>query len=327
MRQVSDRGVFWCAHRALDNLVIPGTAVWFGSPSPRSETVRQLSPWAWTCIGLLAIPLWATWPALALRALTIPAFECLTIAFLFGWVVLVRLDRSAESQSTPVAQPLRSWIPPISCALGLTGSNAFHIFATHYIPAAQSNLISYLWPVEIIGIGAVLGLFRLQFKHVAGLILGMCGAVILIGGPSLSLSMTGVVLAFMSGISWASYCLFRLIWKEPARLVLRRGCAISIFLCAALHFAMEPTVIPDLGALASSAAVGIVPLALGNLVWDEGFRRGDSQLLAVMAYATPLCGAMLLVALGLELLTRSLLLGAVLIVAAGLLSHTKSSER
>ena len=29
---------------------------------------------------------------------------------------------------------------------------------------------------------------------------------------------------------------------------------------------MEPTVIPDLGALAASAAVGIVPLALGNLL-------------------------------------------------------------
>lgn len=60
---------------------------------------------------------------------------------------------------------------------------------------------------------------------------------------------------------------------------------------------------------------------------DEGFRRGDGQLLAVMAYATPLCSALLLVALGLELLTRSSVTGAVLIVTAGFLSHTKSPER
>jgi drug/metabolite transporter (DMT)-like permease len=91
-----------------------------------------------------------------------------------------------------------------------------------------------------------------------------------------------------------------------------------------LHFVVEPTVVPDLGALAASAAVGIVPLALGNLVWDEGFRRGDSQLLAVMAYATPLCSALLLIALGLEAFTRGLLIGAVLIVFAGVLSHAKS---
>jgi drug/metabolite transporter (DMT)-like permease len=300
--------------------VTSSAAAWFGSLTPRPESVRQLSPRAWTCVGLLAIPLWATWPALALRTLTLPAFECLTVAFLFGWLVLARLERPGD-ETTAAAS---SWAPAIACALGLTGANAFHILATHSIPAAESNLISYLWPVEIIGLGAVLRLFRLQTRHVAGLFLGMAGAVMLIGGGSLSLSGTGVALAFLSGISWASYCLFRLMWKRPAALVLKRGCAIATFLCAALHFAMEPTVIPDPGALAASAAVGIVPLALGNLVWDEGFRRGDARLLAVMAYATPLCSALLLVVLGLELLTRSLLIGAVLIVTAGFVSHTRS---
>jgi drug/metabolite transporter (DMT)-like permease len=52
------------------------------------------------------------------------------------------------------------------------------------------------------------------------------------------------------------------------------------------------------------------------------FRRGDSQLLAVMAYATPLCSALLLSVLGLESLTWTLGLGAVVIVAAGLLSRS-----
>ena len=80
---------------------------------------------------------------------------------------------------------------------------------------------------------------------------------------------------------------------------------------------------PSMGALAAAAAVGIVPLALGNLAWDEGFRRGDSQLLAVMAYATPLCSALLLAALGMAALTLSLLAGAAVIVLAGLLSRTE----
>jgi drug/metabolite transporter (DMT)-like permease len=88
-----------------------------------------------------------------------------------------------------------------------------------------------------------------------------------------------------------------------------------------LHLLLEPTVVPSAGGIAAAAAVGIVPLALGNLVWDEGFRRGDSQLLAVMAYATPLCSALLLAVLGLEPLTWTLGLGAFVIVAAGLLSR------
>jgi hypothetical protein len=77
--------------------VSSSVTVWFGSLSPPSSRWRPLSPRAWTCVGLSAIPLWATWPALALRALAIPAFECLTIAFLFGWLVLARLERTPRS--------------------------------------------------------------------------------------------------------------------------------------------------------------------------------------------------------------------------------------
>jgi len=304
------------------------TALWFGASIPPSRSWRELSPRTWTCVGLIAIPLWATWPALALRALTMPAFECLTIAFAFGWLTLARLAKAADRAEEMCAPSARhwaiAWAPASACALGLTGSNAFHIFATHYIPAAEANLISYLWPVEIIALGAVLKLFRLRLRHVIGLCLGFAGAIVLMGGGGFSLSFTGIGLALLSGISWAAYCVFRLIWKDPPARVLQRGCAISTLLCVALHFVLEPTVIPDLGALAASAAVGIVPLAVGNLMWDEGFRRGDSQLLAVMAYATPLCSALLLIALGLEALTRGLLVGAVLIVLAGFLSHAKS---
>jgi drug/metabolite transporter (DMT)-like permease len=194
--------------------------------------------------------------------------------------------------------------------------------ATHYIPAAEANLLSYLWPVEIIGIGALLRVFRLEVRHVIGLALGVAGALALMGhGGGMTLSFIGIALALASGLSWALYCVFRLIRREsPARL-LQRACLISAMLCLTLHLAHESTIVPDLGTLASSAAIGIVPLALGNLAWDQGFRRGDSRLLTVMAYATPLCSALLLIALGLESLTLGLGIGAVLIVLAGCLSR------
>jgi drug/metabolite transporter (DMT)-like permease len=101
-----------------------------------------------------------------------PAFECLTIAFLFGWMVLKRTERAAE-RGADGSRDWRSWIAALACAAGLSGSNAFHILATHYIAAAEANLISYLWPVMVVGIGAVLGLFRLRPRQVVGLALGL----------------------------------------------------------------------------------------------------------------------------------------------------------
>ena len=310
------------------------TTLWFGAFRSHTGWRRALSPRTWTCVGALAIPLWSTWPALALWSLEMPAFECLTIAFGVGWIVLTLLDRpvrdgeqrdqtTAEAPTAGYASERRlSWLPPIACAVGLSGSNAFHILATHYIPAAEANLISYLWPVEIVAAGALLGLFRLRSRQVIGLALGFAGAVILMAGGRLSMSATGMGLALLSGLSWAAYCVFRLKWKlQPARNVLGSGCALSTALCAGLHFALEPTVMPGLGALGAAAAVGVVPLALGNFVWDEGFRRGDSQLLAVLAYATPLCSALLLAALGMASLTWAVLVGAAIIVTAGILSR------
>jgi drug/metabolite transporter (DMT)-like permease len=62
---------------------------------------------------------------------------------------------------------------------------------------------------------------------------------------------------------------------------------------------LEHSVMPGIGSAGAAVLVGIVPAAFANLAWDEAFRRGDSQLLAVAAYGTPLCSALLLSLLGL----------------------------
>lgn len=64
-------------------------------------------------MGAFAIPLWSTWPALALWSLEMPAFECLTIAFGVGWIVLTLLERPTIASpivrgSDPVRDPARA---------------------------------------------------------------------------------------------------------------------------------------------------------------------------------------------------------------------------
>lgn len=76
----------------------------------------------------------------------------------------------------------------------------------------------------------------------------------------------------------------------------------------------------------AAVAIGLIPGALANWTWDKGFRRGDSRLLAVMAYATPLCSALLLAALGFENLTSRLLVAAILITLAGILSRADRKQ-
>jgi drug/metabolite transporter (DMT)-like permease len=279
-----------------------------------------VSPGIWTLIGALAIPLWATWPALSLRTREMPAFECLTLIFLVASLVLGVIERPVARVDAQIST-WRPWIPALAFAVGESGSAVCFLLATHYIPAAEANLIAYLWPGMIAGIGAVLGLFRLRIRHVTGIALGFAGAAILMAGGTLSVSFTGMGLALLSGVAWAIYCIFRLTWREPCGNLLARGFALSTILCGIMHLLLEPSVMPTLGGAAAAGVVGIVPAACANLAWDEGFRRGDSQLLAVMAYATPLVSALLLTVLGLESFTWRLLIGAVVIGLAGVLSR------
>ena len=296
------------------------TALLYGTLDAPSRQRRPVSPRVWTCVGALAIPLWATWPCLAIRTFEIPPLEFLAMMFLVGWLVLASLHRPTKTGIDRLSK--RSWLPAAAFAVSLSGGDIAFIAATHRIPAAQANLISYLWPVMIVVFGAAIGLFRLRLRHIIGLGLGFSGAVILIWDGRISISLSGIGLALLNGAFWAGYCILRLAWKKPAENVLARGCAISALLCASLHVFLEPTLIPSLGGLVATAAAGILPLALGNFVWDQGFRRGDSQLLAVMAYATPLCSALLLAALGVALFTWNLFVGAVVIVLAGVISRT-----
>jgi drug/metabolite transporter (DMT)-like permease len=197
----------------------------------------------------------------------------------------------------------------------------FFLWATHYIPAAEANLIMYLWPGMTVGLGAALGIFHLQLRHVMGIALGFLGAAILIGGGPLSISYVGLGLALLAGVAWALYCVFRLRWREISGPFLARGFGISALLCCVMHCLLEASVMPSIGSAAAAAIIGIVPTAFANLAWDEGFRRGDSRLLAVMAYATPLCSALLLAVTGLESFTWKLVIAAIVIMFAGAMSR------
>ncbi len=290
------------------------------APAQRALSRRPLSRAQWTVLGALSIPLWAMWPSLALHLKGLPPLEALAVMFGCGFLSFRVLD--VGSAEGPAAPTLRGWLPSLVYAGALAGGDLCFLLATHRLPAAQANLLSYLWPVMIGAMGAAAGLFRPGPRIFGALLMGFAGAAILLWDGKLEPSVSGMALALGSGALWAAYCVFRLAWKEPTGNLLARGSGISAVLCAVLHFLIEPTVRPDGVQILCMAVSGFIALGLGNYLWDQGFRRGDSQRLAVMAYATPLCSTLLLASWGAARLTGNLLIAALVIVGAGLLSRT-----
>lgn len=289
-------------------------AVWFPL-NPRTVS---------TLVGAAAIPLWATWPLLAaLSKDTIPLFQFLTIIFAVGAVLLIVLSKRAPENTTlqaPHRGWITNWLPAIMVTVGLLLSDVFFIWALQYVPPAQANLILYLWPLMVVLLGAAFGLLVLRGRHLLGLAIGLCGAALVIGADVTDVSWQGVALAAAGGLAWASFVLFRLWQGENAPDALVRGFALSAAVSLVIHLATESTVVPPADTLVYTLLGGIIPLALGNLAWDYGVRRGDRVLLAVLAYATPLVSALILVATGFASPTLGLLAGGMMIVVAGIIS-------
>jgi len=127
-------------------------------------------------------------------------------------------------------------------------------------------------------------------------------------------------LALASAFSWAAFCLFRLYEGDKAGNILKQAFAVSAATALVLHLSLETFALPSLSSLSLAVLIGVIPLGLATLVWDNGMRLGDRRLLTIMAYATPLVSTAILIACGFATPSLAIVMGGGLIVAAGLIS-------
>ena len=273
-----------------------------------------------TLIGFSAILLWSTLALFTAMSGRIPAFQLVAMTFLIGGVFIVavaarrgRLDRVRPT--------------PASFALGLYGpfgDTALYYAAVKTAPAAQANLIHYLWPLLIVVFAAFLPGGKLRTRHLLGSLIGLAATVLLVsgslgGGAGLSL---GHGLAAMGAIVWASYSVlsrrFAAVPSESLGLTMI-GCALPAL---AFHFGFETTH----WALSATEWVGVLGLGLGSIglafvVWDIGMKQGDVALLGVASYSAPVMSTIILVIAGYAEASWVLALSCVLIVlGAGIAS-------
>jgi drug/metabolite transporter (DMT)-like permease len=256
-----------------------------------------------------------------------PVFQFTTIFYVVGAATLFITRPTAPAFRRRAGQGRTLFdkaMPAIMVSVGLLLSNILFLHAVRFMPAAQANLIVYLWPLMVVLLGALFRLVTLRRHHFVSMALALCGAVLVIG-PTVSHgamagSWTGLAFAVAAGLSWAVFCIYRVWQGANAPDALAPGLALSAVISAIMHVATETTVMPSNIALLSAVLNGAIPLALGNLAWDHGIRRGDRVLLAVAAYATPLVSALILIAFGLAEATTGLFIGGILIVSGGIIS-------
>ncbi|MDK9697588.1 MAG: EamA family transporter [Siculibacillus sp.] len=252
-----------------------------------------------TLIGLTAILMWAALGVMTAAAGRLPAFQMNAMAFGVSGAVAT-LWLAASGRLAALRQPPKVWVLGV---FGLFGFHAFYFTSLRLAPPVEANLVNYLWPLLIVVFSGLLPGERLKLHHVAGALLGLLGAgVIVTRGQSFHVDpahVAGYLAAIGSAVTWAAYSILsRRLGAVPTATV-AGFCLATAALSVPCHLAFEETVWPE-GALQWAAVfgLGLFPVGLAFFVWDHGVKRGDIQVLGAASYLSPLISTLLLILAG-----------------------------
>ncbi len=282
-----------------------------------------------TMIGAIAVLLWATLALFTSSTGLVPPFQLMAmtfgIAFLFASLKWLK-DALTVGRSAFVffRQP---W--PVY-AIGIGGLFLYHLFyfvALDHAPAVEASLIAYLWPLLIVVFSAFLPGEKLYWQHLAGAIIGMGGAGMLLlarGSPAAHQpvgDLIGYGAALACAFTWSIYSvLSRRFGSAPTDLV-GAFCGVTALLGIVSHLLVETTIWPaDSWQWVAVIALGLGPVGAAFFVWDYGVKKGDIKALGAISYASPLISTLLLVATGKADATTAVLLGCFAIVGGAVLA-------
>ena len=249
-------------------------------------------------LALLSIVVWSSLAFLNSRVNALPPFLAVGVALCVGG--LVGLFRAREWR-----------VPWKTFAVGVGGIFGYHalLFAAFRIaPAVEVNLINYLWPLLIVLLSPVfLRGFRLGPMHVAGAVLGLAGAALIVSGGNLrpdAAYLPGYLLAAAAALAWACYSLLTKRLPPFPTGAVGGFCLVSGLLSIGLYFlerlGSPGTPAPSLAAMdwLVLALLGLGPMGGAFYAWDAALKRGDPRVIGALSYLTPLLSTLNLVLLG-----------------------------
>ena len=204
----------------------------------------------------------------------------------------------------PAREALRQpWPVWVVGTIGLCVYHRLYFYAIQNAPPVEASLIAYLWPLLIVVFAALLPGERLRWYHVAGAVLGLAGAALIItrgGAVGLSEGLKlGHILALACAFIWSSYSVISRRFGNVPSDITAAFCMITALVAGGLHLMFETTVMPATwGQWAAIIGLGTIPLGLAFYTWDVGVKKGDIMVLGAASYSAPLLSTLVLLAGG-----------------------------
>ena len=251
-----------------------------------------------TLSGLLAILLWSSLALLTTATAGLPPFQVLALGFgfaaLFGLALVWVRGNWGELRQPASALVLTT--------TALFGYHALYFIALKRAPAVEANLLNYMWPLLIVLFASFLPGVRVRGMQIAGTLLGLAAAVILVTrGSGIEIQpqyLAGYLAALGAAVIWAAYSVLNRRHAQVSSSAIIVACAGVALLGALVHAAFEQAVSPTPLQWGVLALMGLGPVGIAFLLWDHGTKHGDITLLGSLSYLAPLLSTLLLVVAG-----------------------------
>jgi drug/metabolite transporter (DMT)-like permease len=253
-----------------------------------------------TLIGFTAVLMWAVLAALTAASGSVPPFQLAAMTFLIGGLIGIVTWPFRPQVVRALPADWRVW------ALGVGGLFGYHFAyftAIRSAPPVEVSLLAYLWPLFLVAFSALLPGEKLKWNHIAGVVVGLAGAILVITrGQSFSLAEgfgLGHVLGFACAVIWASYSVLSRRFGKVSTDVVAGFCLITSVLAFICHLLFETTVWPaSAGQWLAVLGLGLLPVGAAFYTWDLGVKRGDIMALGASSYASPLLSTLVLIMSG-----------------------------
>jgi drug/metabolite transporter (DMT)-like permease len=275
-----------------------------------------------TAIGFIAVLLWSLLAFFTAASGAMPPFQLTAITFGIGGLAGVALWTIRPSAAKALRQPWPVWLLGVG---GLFGYHAAYFIALRNAPVVEAGLLNYLWPLLIVVFSALLPGERLRWQHVAGCLLALAGAVLVVTrGQGFTFDpayLGGYIAALVAALAWSSYSVLSRRLPHVPSDAITGFCLATSLLAGIVHVAIEPTIWPtDLWQWAAIVGLGLGPVGLAFYVWDIGVKHGDIQVLGAASYSAPLLSTAILVITGYAAYSHLLLVACLLITAGAILA-------
>ena len=275
-----------------------------------------------TLIGFTAILMWSLLSLLTVSSGTVPPFQLAAMTFAIGGALGAASWAFRAGAARALCQPAPVWVLGVG---GLFGYHALYFMALRLAPAAEAQLVSYLWPLLIVLGSALLPGERLRLHHVAGTLIALAGTVVLFvgrGGIAFAQDyLPGFAAAFVAAFTWATYSVMSRRFAAAPTDTVVGFCLATAALATIGHLLFETTVWPQGSAQwLAVLALGIGPVGAAFYTWDIGMKHGDIRVLGVASYLAPLLSTAFLMLAGYARPSASLGIAAILVAGGGVLA-------